>query len=120
MSKKLTKRTSGKVVTRAKRHMRIRKGVNGSAERPRMSVVRSNRRVEVQLIDDAAGVTLIAGATPNGKTANRDLAKQLGKELAAQASAKGINAIVFDRSGYLYHGRIAALAEGAREGGLKF
>lgn len=120
MSKKLTKRTSNKVTTRAKRHKRIRKRVLGSAERPRLSVIRSNRRVIVQLIDDNAGTTLTAGATPVGKTANRDLAKQLGKELATQAGAKGITSVVFDRSGYLYHGRIAALAEGAREGGLKF
>lgn len=120
MSKKLTKRTSSKVSTRAKRHLRIRKRVLGSAERPRLSVIRSNRRVIVQLIDDSTGTTLAAGATPTGKTANRELAKQLGKEVATQASAKGISSVVFDRSGYLYHGRVAALAEGAREGGLKF
>ncbi|HVJ65738.1 MAG TPA: 50S ribosomal protein L18 [Bdellovibrionota bacterium] len=120
MSKKLTKRTSSKVTTRAKRHLRIRKGVIGSAERPRLSVVRSNRSVQVQLIDDASGKTLASAVTPKGKTANRELAKALGKDLAAKASAQGISSIVFDRSGYLYHGRIAALAEGAREGGLKF
>jgi large subunit ribosomal protein L18 len=120
MSKKMTKRTSSKVTTRAKRHLRIRKRVLGSAERPRLSVLRSNRRVEVQLIDDAAGKTIVAATTPAGKTANRELAKQVGKDLATKASAQGISSVVFDRSGYLYHGRIAALAEGAREGGLKF
>jgi len=120
MAKKITKNTDHKSVTRFKRRRKIRKTIIGSAECPRMSVLRSNKKVTAQLVDDLTGTTLVAASTPKGKTANTELAKELGKTLATQASSKGISKIVFDRSGYIYHGRVAALAEGAREGGLKF
>ncbi len=105
----------------ARRRFKIRKTVQGTAERPRLVVFRSNAAIYAQLIDDAKGFTLAASSSrglTGGKKA--DLAKQAGKVLAEQALAKGIKSVVFDRNGYLYHGRIKAVAEGAREGGLAF
>ena len=108
---------------RLRRHRRVRGKVAGTAQRPRLVVFRSNRGIFAQLVDDSTGRTLAgAGWTAlqgfeGDKTAQ---AKQVGKELAAAAKKAGINAVVFDRGGYLYHGRVKALADGAREGGLKF
>jgi large subunit ribosomal protein L18 len=104
---------------------RIRKVVNGSAARPRLSVFRSNKEIYVQLIDDAEGKTLVAVSSADkglieSKVNKLDQAKLVGKQVAEQASKAGITTVNFDRNGYLYHGRIKALAEGAREAGLKF
>lgn len=106
--------------------MRIRKHVSGTEERPRMSVFRSNRGLYVQLIDDLNNKTLVASSTlkkPDEETVkvNKiEQAKQLGKLIAERSLEKGISNVVFDRNGYLYHGRVKALADAAREGGLKF
>ena len=103
---------------------RIRKHVSGTATRPRLSVFRSNKGMDAQLIDDVNGVTLVAvsSKSKNDKVSGNktEVANQLGKMLAEKALKKGIETCSFDRNGYLYHGRIKALAEGAREGGLKF
>jgi large subunit ribosomal protein L18 len=120
MSTTIRKVTGKKLVSRTRRHNRIRKKVSGSAERPRLCVTRSNRTMVCQVIDDSKGVTLLHSATPKGKTANAKLATELGKELAQKAIAAGIKKVVFDRGGFIYHGRIAALAGGAREAGLEF
>jgi large subunit ribosomal protein L18 len=104
---------------------RIRRVIKGTAERPRLSVFRSNKQISVQLIDDLAGVT-IASATSGSKEfeslkANKvTVAKEIGKAIGTRAAEKGIKTVVFDRGGYLYHGRVKALAEGAREAGLNF
>lgn len=109
---------------RAKRHRRIRGKISGTAERPRLSIFRSNKNIYAQLIDDVEGVTL-ASASTNDKAITDEGSKieqaaQVGKALAEAASKKNIKTVVFDRSGYLYHGRVAALAEAARENGLEF
>ena len=108
---------------RERRHRRIRGKVSGTAERPRLAVFRSNAGISAQLIDDLAGKTL-ASASWQGlakfKGNKTDQAKEVGKLLATNAKAAGVESVVFDRGGYLYHGRVKALAEGAREGGLKF
>jgi large subunit ribosomal protein L18 len=102
----------------------IRRKISGTAERPRLSVYRSNRAIYCQLIDDVAGVTLAAASTMDKEVANAgnktEQSKAVGKLLAERAKEAGIETLVFDRGGYLYHGRVKALAEGAREGGLKF
>jgi large subunit ribosomal protein L18 len=115
--------TLSKPQARARRHRRIRGKVSGTAERPRLVVFRSNKGISAQLVDDDSGKTL-AGASWVGlksfsgnKTAQ---AVEVGKALAAAAKDAGVETCVFDRGGYLYHGRVKALAEGAREGGLKF
>jgi len=120
MARKIKKSTSVKLTVRARRKRRIRKTVVGSTGRPRLCVSKSNRKLVLQMIDDVAGVTLLAAATPKGKTANIKLATELGKSFASAALAKGIKSVVFDRGGQLYHGKIAAVASGAREGGLQF
>jgi large subunit ribosomal protein L18 len=104
---------------------RIRKTVKGTAERPRLSVFRSNKQIYAQLIDDVQGVTLASvSSAAKEMSANKgpkvDLAREVGKKLAEKAVQSGIKAVVFDRGGYLYHGRVKALADGAREGGLQF
>src|SRR5579864_3493872 len=108
---------------RLRRHRRVRGKVAGTAERPRLAVFRSNRGIFAQLVDDSTGRTL-AGASwvaLKGFKGNKSgQANEVGKQLAAAAKKAGINAVVFDRGGYLYHGRVKALADGAREGGLKF
>lgn len=112
------KRTSEQ--SRKRLHMRIRAKVSGTAERPRLSVYRSNKAIYCQLIDDLQGHTL-ASATSQGTTGTKtEQAVAVGKIIAERAKAKGIEAVVFDRGGYRYHGRVRSLAEGAREGGLKF
>jgi large subunit ribosomal protein L18 len=107
---------------RAKRHKRIRGRMAGTAERPRISVYRSNKAIYAQVVDDTAGATLVAARSSEvGSDGDKTAAsRRVGMLLAERAKAKGIEAVVFDRSGYLYHGRVKALADGAREGGLQF
>ena len=115
----VNKKSSNKA--RQKRHLRIRKKISGTAQRPRLSVFKSNTNMYAQLIDDVNGVTIVSASSldlENG--GNVEAANAVGKLLAERAKEKGIETVVFDRSGYLYHGRVAALAEGAREGGLEF
>ena len=110
-------------VTREKRHLRIRNKISGTAECPRLSVYRSNAHIQAQLIDDVKGVTLASASSVTlklPKGGNVEAAKAVGTELAKQAVAKQLKKVVFDRSGYMYHGRIKALAEAARAGGLEF
>ena len=109
---------------RLKRHKRVRAKISGTADRPRLCVYRSNANIRAQIIDDVAGVTLAAASTHEkdfqGNGGNKVAARAVGKLLAERANAKGITEVVFDRGGYLYHGRVSELADGAREGGLKF
>ena len=117
-------RTATKTRARIRRHLRVRKKVSGDAARPRLVVNRSARHIFVQIVDDTAGRTLAAASTLDEsiKTAEGDKtakARQVGELLAQRAIQAGIAAVVFDRGGYRYHGRIAALADGAREGGLQ-
>ena len=109
---------------RLHRHIRVRGKISGTPECPRLNVFRSNANIYAQIIDDVNGVTLVSANTLEkgfeGTTGNVEAAKKIGLVLAERAKAKGIEQVVFDRGGYVYHGRVAALAEGAREGGLKF
>ncbi len=109
---------------RMKRHKRVRGKISGTPERPRLNVYRSNQNIYAQLIDDISGRTLAAASTLDkgfeGATGNAEAARKVGRAIAERAKDKGIEQVVFDRGGYIYHGRVAALAEGAREGGLKF
>ena len=109
---------------RLKRHIRVRGKISGTAECPRLNVFRSNANIYAQIIDDVNGVTLVSANTLEkefeGATGNAEAAKKVGLVLAERAKAQGIEDVVFDRGGYVYHGRVAALAEGAREGGLNF
>jgi len=120
-------RLKKKYETLARRKMRVRGRVSGTAERPRLSVFRSLRHVHVQIIDDVAGHTLAAASTVEkalaeglGSTGSCEAAKAIGKAVGERALAKGIKRVVFDRGGRPYHGRVAAVAEGAREAGLEF
>lgn len=112
--------------TRKRRKVRIRKKISGTAERPRLVVYRSNLHIYAQVVDDAAGATLVATSTlslsKSGEKAgcNKAGADRVGREIARLALEKNIRQVVFDRNGYLYHGRIKAVADGAREGGLEF
>jgi large subunit ribosomal protein L18 len=112
------------VEARLKRHRRVRKTVVGTAARPRLCVYRSNKHIFAQVIDDSTGATVFGVSDINIKSAKgktkTDLAVEVGKMVAQAAKAKKIDKVVFDRGGRLYHGRVKALAEGAREGGLKF
>lgn len=109
---------------RTRRHLRLRQKVQGTSERPRMSVFVSNRHMYVQFINDMDSKTIVAASTQAGESksekSNADAAKKLGKQAAEAAKSKGINQVVFDRGGFAYRGRIKALAEAAREAGLKF
>ena len=108
---------------RERRHRRVRGKVSGTAERPRLAVFRSNLGIAAQLVDDLSGKTLAAASwqhLKNFKGSKSEQATEVGKLLAANAKQAGVETVVFDRGGYLYHGRVKALAEGAREGGLKF
>ena len=109
---------------RVRRHKRVRKNVSGSAERPRLVVFRSNAGIEAQLVDDLASKTIAAASSHGLKKSFKgnkvDQAAEVGKALAAAAKKAGVESAVFDRAGYLYHGRVKALADAAREGGLKF
>ncbi len=124
MKSKATPRLKG----RQRRHMRIRKKVNGTAERPRLTVYRSLNHIYVQLVDDLAGRTLLTissshkdvSGTLTGAKGKIAASKAVGKRIAEMAKEKGIERVCFDRGGYLYHGRVKAVADGAREGGLNF
>lgn len=107
---------------RKKRHLKIRKHIIGTKTRPRLNVFRSNTHIFAQIIDDNLGKTLVSESDIKSeiKTNKKERAFEVGKKLAVKALKKGIEQIVFDRGGYLYHGRVAKLAEGAKEGGLKF
>lgn len=106
------------------RHRRVRGKISGTAARPRLSVFRSAKHIYAQIIDDVNGVTLVAASSMDkefeGLGSNKEAAKKVGEAVAKKALEKGVEEVVFDRSGYIYHGRIQALADGAREGGLKF
>jgi large subunit ribosomal protein L18 len=123
------KRTSRRETQRLRRHQRVRRKVAGTAERPRLVVHRSLKHIRAQIVDDVTGKVLtgISSTSPElvefrgGEEADKTaLSREAGKRMAEKAKAAGIETVVFDRGGYLYHGRIAAFAEGAREGGLKF
>ncbi|MDP2959583.1 MAG: 50S ribosomal protein L18 [Longimicrobiales bacterium] len=126
---KHSKLKKSRVLQRKRRHYRVRNKVEGSAERPRLVVFRSHRNIEGQLVDDGAARTLLGLSTlsadlkdhkAEGKNPRVEQAHAAGKLLGERAKAQGITAVVFDRGGYRYHGRVKAFAEGAREGGLKF
>ena len=109
---------------RIKRHIRVRGKVSGTAERPRLNVFRSEKHIYAQIIDDVSGRTLISASSVekdfDGLGSNKEAARKVGKTVAERALKAGIEEVVFDRGGYIYHGRVQELAEGAREGGLKF
>ena len=112
---------------RLRKHVRVRKKISGTPARPRLAVFRSARHIYAQIIDDVAGVTIVAASTLDeaikgtmGYTGNKDAAKAVGKLVGEKAKQKGISQVVFDRGGYLYHGRVKELADGAREAGLEF
>ena len=114
-----------KAELRKRRHYRVRKKVAGTTDRPRLAVFRSNSHITAQVIDDSTGRTVAAAASVEkdlrgGSTGNRDTATTVGRLVAERAKAAGITQVVFDRGGFLYHGRVAALAEAAREAGLEF
>lgn len=116
-----------KIERRKRIHYRIRKHVNGTAERPRLVVFRSNKQIYVQVVDDLKGITLVAAASNDKQLAAEckgksgiEAAAIVGKAIAERAKEKGINEVAFDRGGYLYHGRVKSLADAAREGGLNF
>ena len=112
-----------KNISRVSRHLRVRAKISGTPECPRLSVFRSNKHIHAQIIDDVNGVTLVACSSVSLKLANGgniDAAAQVGSEIAKLAIAKGISKVVFDRSGYVYHGRVQKVAEAAREAGLVF
>jgi len=112
--------------TRQKRHLRVRNKISGTAECPRLNVFRSNKNIYAQVIDDVAGVTLASASTLDNNISGglsgtkTEQAQVIGKAVAERATQKGIKEVVFDRGGYLYHGRVAALADAARENGLEF
>jgi len=119
----ITKRAKGTTVARGRRHLRVRKQVTGTAARPRLVVSRSSRHVFVQVVDDTAGRTLASAATMESDVRTLDgdktsKAKKVGELVAERAKAAGVESVVFDRGGTKYHGRVAAIADGAREGGL--
>lgn len=120
----IKRKTSDKAKARAKKKVRIRKKIFGFEERPRLNVFRSARHIYAQIIDDISGKTLIEASTlttkVEGSTGSREAAKAIGLELAKRAKEKNIVGVVFDRNGFRFHGRIQALADGAREGGLNF
>lgn len=125
MATKIRRVTNPKQVIRFKRKLRIRSVLEGSVERPRLSVFRSNSHIYVQLVDDLKGHTLVAASTQEADQREKmgctlEGAKTVGQLIAKRALAKNISQVVFDRSGYIYHGRIKAVADAAREAGLKF
>jgi large subunit ribosomal protein L18 len=118
-----------RALARRKRHYKMRRYLSGTAARPRLTVFKSNKYIYAQIIDDVAGVTICSASTMDAamvkemklkSTSNLDAAKAVGTQVAKNAIEKGIESIVFDRSGYIYHGKVAALADAAREAGLKF
>jgi large subunit ribosomal protein L18 len=117
--------TKDKQLALARRHHRVRKKVSGSPERPRLAVFRSNRHIVAQVIDDRAGRTLAAASSTerdlrSGPTGNKDTAGSVGRLVAERAKAAGVTKVTFDRGGFLYHGRVAAVADAARQAGLEF
>ena len=119
----MVKKTDRKM-ERNRRHLRVRRKISGTAERPRLCIYRSNNNLYVQIIDDVAGNTIVSASTLDKeikiKHANKEAAKELGTLIAKKALEKKIETVVFDRGGYIYHGVVKELAEAAREGGLKF
>ena len=119
----MVKKTDRKM-ERARRHLRVRTKISGTAERPRLCIYRSNANLYVQIIDDVAGNTIVSASTLDknvkNKHSNKEAAKELGTLIAKKALDKKIETVVFDRGGYIYHGVVKELAEAAREGGLKF
>ncbi len=120
-------RKPSRAEAREKRHLRIRNKVSGTAQRPRLAVFRSNKHIYAQIIDDTVGNTIVSASTMEAdiksklsKTSDVEAAKVVGTEVAKKAIAKGINTVVFDRGGYIYQGKVMALAEAAREAGLQF
>lgn len=113
-----------KNIQRLKRHKRVRAKISGTSECPRLAVYRSNKNISAQIIDDTKGITLVSASTLEagfeGIGSNKEAAKKVGEAIAKKALEKGIETVVFDRGGYVYHGRVSELATGAREGGLKF
>ena len=122
MKLKFGKKTSVRSVARLTKKIRIRKTVSGTEERPRLCVFRSGKHMYAQVINDVTANTLVSTSSLTAKTdkSGKELAKAIGQEVAKAAIAKGIKTVVFDRNGFIYHGRVQALAEGAREGGLNF
>lgn len=120
MKLKMNKHTSARKVNRLKKKIRIRKTVKGTEERPRLCVFRSGKHMYAQVINDVTGHTLISVSSLGADSSGKDQAKSVGMEVAKAAISKKITNVVFDRNGYLYHGRVKSLAEGAREGGLNF
>ena len=119
----IVKRAKGKVAARGRRHLRVRKRLSGTAQRPRLVVSRSSRHIYAQIVDDTVGRTLVSASTMESDLRGFDgdktaKAKKVGELLAERAKSAGVEAVVFDRAGNKYHGRVAAIAEGAREGGL--
>jgi len=115
------KKSITKTISRTRRHARIRARIMGTPERPRLAVYKSNRYLHAQIIDDNAGKTLVAGSTKGMKAKKKtEAARALGAALAKDAKAAGITTVVFDRGGFRYTGRVAVLAEAAREAGIKF
>ena len=116
-------RSIDKNEVRLRKHQRVRAKISGTSETPRLCVFRSNKHIEVQVIDDVKGVTLVSSSSVQLKLehgGNVEAAHQVGLDIAKKCLDKGIENVVFDRGGYIYHGRVKAVAEGAREGGLKF
>lgn len=121
-------KTDSKLRSRSRRRISIRKKIKGDSERPRLAVFRSNRHIYCQLINDAEGKTVVSASSQSQDIQNKlgelkgksDVAKEVGKLISARAAVAGFQEVVFDRGGFRYHGRVKALAEGAREGGLKF
>ncbi len=118
----VSKKDSNKA--RLQRHKRVRSKISGTSERPRLDVYRSAKNIYAQVIDDTKGVTLVSASTAeksfDGYGGNKEAAKKVGQIVAERCKEKGIDTVVFDRGGYVYHGRVKELAEGAREGGLQF
>lgn len=119
----IVKRAKGKVAARGRRHLRVRKRLSGTAQRPRLVVSRSSRHIYAQIVDDTVGKTLVSASTMEADLRSFDgdktaKAKKVGELLAERAKSAGVEAVVFDRAGNKYHGRVAAIAEGARDAGL--
>jgi large subunit ribosomal protein L18 len=124
MSSKPKQPRNSRADARRRRHFRVRKNVSGTAQRPRLCVYRSNKHLAALLVDDVSGKTMASVSTAQTalktKSNNLESAKKVGSTIAEKAKAMGVSEVVFDRSGYLYHGRVAAIADAAREAGLKF
>jgi large subunit ribosomal protein L18 len=117
----ISKHASPKDMIRIKKKLRVRRKIEGTTERPRLSIFRSTKNFVAQIIDDSSGRTLVSASTlKSDKGANKESAKELGQQIASLALKAKIGQVVFDRNGYLYHGKIKAFADGAREAGLKF